>query len=257
LNLDKNILVGKGFASEVYAWGEGRVLKLFHAGIPGARAEREFRVTRAIQGTGLPVPGAYELVQIEGRHGIVFERVAGVSLLTRTQAKPWMLFSAVRQLAELHARMHDCVASAELPSQRDWIARGIQASPEFSETEKQAALVSLDKLPEGTALCHGDFHPENILYSAKGPVIIDWDSGTRGHPLGDVANTCRLIQNASLPSWTPFYMHLLLKVSRVLLHAAYLHRYLQLRPGTRREIKAWQMPLAVAASSWRVPPERR
>src|SRR5205814_1676643 len=92
----------------------------------------------------------------------------------------------------------------------------------------------------------GDFHPENILLTPRGPIIIDWDSATRGHPLGDVACTSFLFQKASLPPWTPWHMHLLLKCCRSLLHNTYLRRYLQLRPGTHQQIAAWLKPFAHA-----------
>jgi aminoglycoside phosphotransferase (APT) family kinase protein len=251
--LQRATLVGKGFTSDVYAWGEGRVLKLFHSWVPAYRTQREYTVTRAIHGAGLPAPAVYELISIDGRNGIVIERVEGLSMLRHVQARPWTLFSAVRCLAELHAQIHCCVSPIELPSQREWISRGIDRSPELSPAQKQAARKALDALRDGTALCHGDFHPENVLFTARGPVVIDWETATRGDPLGDVACTSRLIQKASLPRWTPRYMHHLLKCSRALLHRSYLNRYFQLRPGSRRQIENWKAPLNAAATSWRVP----
>src|SRR3954464_8532949 len=95
--LERTELVGKGFCSGVYAWGEGRVLKLFHGWVARDRADREFAATRAVHAAGLPAPSAYELVAVEGRYGIVFERIDGVSLLGYTQARPWALFGAIRQ----------------------------------------------------------------------------------------------------------------------------------------------------------------
>src|SRR5215831_11334048 len=93
-------LVGRGFCSDVYAWGDGRVLKLFH-GAPGrGRAEREYRATRAVRAAGLPAPAAYELLEIGGRWGVVLERINGPSLFESVQVKPWTLFGAVRRLAE-------------------------------------------------------------------------------------------------------------------------------------------------------------
>jgi hypothetical protein len=102
--------VGKGFCSDVYAWGEGRVLKLFHDSGAGDRVDREFAATRAVHAAELPVPAAYEVVEVDGRRGIVFERIDGVSLLKYTQARPWTIFGAVRLLAELHAQIHCCTA---------------------------------------------------------------------------------------------------------------------------------------------------
>ncbi len=41
-------------------------------------------------------------------------------------------------------------------------------------------------------LLHGDFHPNNILYTASGPVVIDWSFASSGDPLLDVARTLAL-----------------------------------------------------------------
>jgi uncharacterized protein (TIGR02172 family) len=199
-SLDRNTrLVGKGFTSNVYEWGERRVLKLFHEWVPACRVEREHRITQAIFAAGLPAPATYELLRVEDRLGIVFERVEGVSMLNVVQAKPWTLFTAVKQLADLHHQIHRCAGPGELPSQREWIAGGIDRSTVLSASEKQAAQRALSDLPDGTAICHGDFHPDNVLFSTRGPIVIDWETATRGNPLGDVACTSRLMKGASLP----------------------------------------------------------
>jgi uncharacterized protein (TIGR02172 family) len=250
---DPTALIGKGYTAEVYAWGEGRVLKLFHTWYAHERAEREFRAARAVHAAGLPAPAAYELVEIAGRTGIVFERLEGRSLFARLQARPWTLFAAVRRFAELHARIHRCDAPDDLPTLRERIAGGISSAGELSDSEKRTALDYLDRLPDGTAMCHGDFHPENVLLTPRGPVIIDWGRASRGHPLGDVACTVRLMRTANLPPWAPPTMHALIKCTRPLIQRTYLNRYLQLHGGTRKEIEAWQSPLAAAAKAWKLP----
>jgi uncharacterized protein (TIGR02172 family) len=245
--------LGKGYTADVYAWGDGRVLKLFHSGGDQERAEGEYRVSRTVHAAGLPVPAAYELIEIDGRCGIVFERIDGPSLYEYVQARPWTLPWAVRQLAELHAQIHHCAGPAELPTHRERIARGIDAAADLSEADRDAARRRLADLPDGAMLCHGDFHPGNVLLAARGEVVIDWGRATRGHPLGDVACTLRLIRTASLPPWSPRPMHWLLACTRPLLQRRYLKRYLRLHAGTRREIEAWQGPLAAAARGWQGP----
>jgi aminoglycoside phosphotransferase (APT) family kinase protein len=76
----------------------------------------------------------------------------------------------------------------------------------------------LEPRPDGTALCHSDFHPDNVLVTAKGPVVIERDSAAWGDPPGDVACACRLMRTANLPPWSPCYAHLLLKCLRSLIH---------------------------------------
>ncbi|HKA06908.1 MAG TPA: aminoglycoside phosphotransferase family protein [Gemmataceae bacterium] len=235
-------IVGRGYCSDVYAWGDGQVLKLFHGPLGRARAEREYRATRAVHAAGLPAPAAYELLEIDNRWGVVLERINGPSLFEAVQAKPWTLFDAVRKLSELHAAIHACAAPAELPAQRDWLANSIDAAG-LSEADRRAARSRLSELPDGSTLCHGDFHPANVLITPRGPVVIDWDTATRGHPLGDVAGTCWLLRHAELPDWSPGYMHLMLRCFRPTLLRGYLRHYLRLRPGSYREIEAWRLPL--------------
>jgi uncharacterized protein (TIGR02172 family) len=250
---DPLVLVGKGYDADVYAWGDGCVLKLYYNHVSRVRVEHEYTVARAIHATGLRVPAVYELVEREGRYGIVFERIDGVSLLSFVQARPWILFETIQQVAELHARIHTCIAPAELPSLRQRIADRIAAAPDLSDEDRRRARTCLADLPDGTALCHGDFHPGNVLVTPSGPVVIDWSAATRGHPLGDVACTSRLLRTAQLPPWAPGYAHLLLRCLRPVMHRSYLKHYFRRNRGTRRQIEAWQVPLAAAARIQRVP----
>jgi aminoglycoside phosphotransferase (APT) family kinase protein len=244
--MEKDTLIGSGRTADIYAWGEGRILKLYQDRVPSFLAEQEYTVTRAVQAAGIPVPTAYDLIEINGRLGIVFERIEGISLLAEFQAKPWILFAGARSLGELHAQIHNTRAPVELPPQRERIENAIETAQDLAEPEKQAARDCLAQLPEGESLCHGDFHPDNILLAARGPVIIDWMTATRGHPPADVARTSLLFQTGGLPPSTPTHVRLMTNASRVLLHSLYLNRYLQLRPTNRREIDRWQLPLLAA-----------
>ena len=244
--LDRAALVGKGFCADVYAWGARRVLKLFHPPDDRDRANREFAATRAVHAAGLPVPAAYELVEVEGRPGIVFERIDGPSLLGHTQKRPWRLFAAVRLAAELQADLNRCPAPAGLPSLRERIAARIGAA-DVPEPDKRRAADRLARLPDGSALCHGDFHPGNVLLGPRGPVVIDWSAASRGHPLGDLACTSRLLRTARLPGWAPWHAHLLLRCLRPVMHRSYLKWYFRRAGRSRCGLGDWQGPLAVAA----------
>jgi aminoglycoside phosphotransferase (APT) family kinase protein len=250
--LERAELLARGFTSDIYAWGKGRVLKLFFAGLPREKAEREFRVTRAVHAAGLPAPAAFEVVDIDGRPGIVLERVEGISLFRQVQARPWTLFRAVRMLADLQAEIHRCEAPLELPSQREWIAGRIDAATELSAAEKESARRRLAELPEGTAVCHGDFHPENVFITPRGFIVIDWETATRGHPLGDIACTSRLFDRAVLPDSAPRFTHWLLACFRTQLHRTYLARSLALHGGTNERLQEWKRLLATVATSGRI-----
>ena len=46
----------------------------------------------------------------------------------------------------------------------------------------------LHEIPfEGAALLHRDLHPENVILSPQGPVVVDWTNAAAGEPALDVA----------------------------------------------------------------------
>jgi aminoglycoside phosphotransferase (APT) family kinase protein len=239
-------VIGTGLTSEVLDWEEGRVCKLYRPGYPRDKVEREWRATRAIHGAGLPVPEVFEIVESDGRLGFVMERIVGTSMLEHVQRRPWQFLQAVRELAELHAQVHRCQAPAGLPTLHDQVAERLAQAHHLSDAEKQRAQQQLTRLPKGDALCHGDFHPQNVLWTARGPVLLDWETASRGDPLGDVACTCRLMRRASLPPRSPLHTQAILLFARGIIERTYVQRYLELRPGSPAAISAWQAALDVA-----------
>jgi thiamine kinase len=109
---------------------------------------------------------------------------------------------------------------------------------------RSQALERLNQLPDGDALCHGDYHPDNVLMTRNGPIIIDWGSASSGHPLADVAQTELLLQVGEPPS---SQLHRwLLSSAQTLVRSVYIRRYLRLRPASARDLAAWRFPIAVA-----------
>ena len=245
-SMEKGALIGAGRTADVYAWGDEHVLKLYQEWMPAVAIEREFAITRLARAGGLPVPAADEMLRIDGRLGIVFERVYGMSLLKILEARPWELIHVSRLLAEYQARMHACSLPPETLGQREQIEQGIAWAKDLSEAEKQKILGLLARLPDGDAICHGDFHPDNIIMTEHGPVIIDWMTGRRGHPLADVARTVLLIQTGGLPPGAAAAMRLVINASRNWLVTLYLTRYRQIRSASRAGIEAWILPLLAA-----------
>ena len=193
-------------------------------------------------------------MQLGNRYGIVFEHIQGESMVTRVAKKPWTLFAAARQLAELHVGVHDHAAPPELPAQREQLERQIERAEGFSEDKKRRALEHAARLPDDSrALCHGDFHPGNILFNQDNnhqAVIIDWSAATRGHPLADVARTSVLFEIARILSSAPVQVRIIMKFARRLLHTHYLQAYLKLRPGTLDDIEFWRVPQRFAGAAW-------
>jgi aminoglycoside phosphotransferase (APT) family kinase protein len=178
------------------------------------------------------------VVELEGRLGIVYERIEGRSMLEEVARRPWRLLSLVRQFTDLHLQMHRTV-EMRLPSGRELLARLLRESAHLDEETRRWLLERLDALPDADTICHGDFHPDNILISPRGPIVIDWMSVTRGHPLADVAGTFLLLRVAEIPGSVGRILRGLLEMLRNLLLFLYLRRYFEHSPHERREMDDW------------------
>jgi tRNA A-37 threonylcarbamoyl transferase component Bud32 len=236
--MKKGPLVGTGRTAEVFAWGDDRVLKLFMEWCPDGWIEREERFSRVVYESGLPAPAVEGIIEVDGRRGIIFERVEGNLMLEEMGVKPDEAPRYAEILAELHTSIHSHEIP-NLPSLRDMIERNIRQ-----------ALHVLNQRKDGTTLCHYDLHPMNVIMSPQEPIIIDWMSACQGNPHADIARTLLMSQGflfAIPPEW----------------HAAlqsfidrYLARYREIRDISLTELKAWRLPIAIARLNDNIPHER-
>ena len=245
--------LGHGRTAEVYPWGENQVLKLFLSARMGTAAQHEARVTQAAHAAGLAAPAVEDMIEIDGRPGIILERGNGPSMLSELAAHPWRLARLASTLAELHVAMHGCDLPA-LPSLQARLQRHIESVDVLPAATKKRVLSLLSRLPEGHALCHGDFHPDNVLLSQRGPMILDWANAVQGYPLGDVARTSLVLRFGGSPP--DALLPRLLRLIRPLFNSVYLRRYAELRPAPRSMLAAWLVPVAAARLEENVPGEQ-
>jgi uncharacterized protein (TIGR02172 family) len=252
--MNKGEFITAGRTAEIFAWGENHVLKLYRAGFPADEAENEAGLARAVYDGGVKTPAVIEVVEVDGRQGIIFERIHGPTMLDAIQANPIKAASYARMLAELQAEMHGHQTNA-LRSQRErlqrQIARIFERDIPLPPPAKEVILTALNRLPEDHVFCHGDFHPGNIILTAEGPLIIDWIDVTQGHPLADVARSSILLHAGKLPG-NPFRRLLIIMIRRRF-YKTYLKRYGEIRPFPPHQLTAWELPIAAARLSEGLP----
>ena len=247
-------LIGKGRLAEVFAWGDTQVLKLFAAEREVAAIDAEARVSQVVHESGLPTPGTHGIVEVEGRHGIVYDRASETSMLGQLSAKPWKLFAFGRMLAELHTSVHECRVD-QLPSQHEQLERLI-ARAELPAARRDIALARLRELPEGAAVCHGDFHPDNVLVNGDAATIIDWTTACVGNPVADFARTSLILQLGAPPPSFSLWTRITIRIGRALFHRSYTKRYRRMRRLSARDVQPWMLPIAVARLGQDITAER-
>ena len=241
--------IASGATADVFAYGEGRVLKLFRTRAPSHRTE--LLATRTAYEAGLSVPEVVgdELVEIEDREGIVFERVDGPTMLEYLQAHPEDADACGRTMAKLHAQIHSCEARA-LPRLHEILVWSVNNAKPIDPDTRDAVLDILRALPDGQTLCHNDLYPQNLILSDRGWVVIDWAIGSRGNPVADYARTwliSRLWSDTISDAPEP------VRDMVQCFWSAYLDGYLERRPIPADEFRRWQTVAAAVSLCWDPP----
>lgn len=236
----------EGRTADVFLRPDGSVLKLMRDPDAMPLIEREAAALETVRQAGHLAPAVIEIVRIDGRPGLAMERVEGVDFGTLLGRQPWMMGRAARVMAETHVAMHRCRAPGTLPRLSDELRRDIESAPTLPPPLAQFALETLDSLPQGDRLCHGDFHLANILGTWAVPVVIDWPRAASGDPTADVARTRLLHLLADPPPDTPRVARALLPVGRKLIVHRYMHVYRRLRPVDEHALRRWEVVWAAA-----------
>lgn len=220
-------LLAAGRVAEIYERGP-RVLKLYRSPSAKRVAFREAAIHAAVEALGLPVPAVWGVEQVDGRWGILFDRANAASFAERMQDDPAVVTRHLICLAQLHGRIHAHPAPW-LGSLVTRLRATIAGAPLLEEPHKQTLLRSLAAMPDGDRLCHGDFHPMNVLGDVAQPLVIDWPDACRGAPAADA---CR--------------SYLLLSLHAADLAEPYLDAWCRISAYPRAAVLAWLPYLAAA-----------
>ncbi len=200
-------------------WPAQLILRLFPPGSPSQRASSEFAAHQAIGSQGFPCPAVYvsgdDLFLPPGSESgladgqappspyLIKDRFPGVPILDAALGPSTLLFRAPTILANLLADLHELDpapfetamdATLARPAARLHSLAG-RLSDAPNPTPSRAALSDVaawlvEHLPtdqEREVICHGDFHPLNVLWDGSAPSLIDWADTTIAPPEYDLA----------------------------------------------------------------------
>ncbi len=180
--------LAEGRTAEVFTYGDGRVLKLDRPEWNGL-AEFEGALLTRLADAGLPVALPHGTVIVEGRSGLILNRVSGPTLmevLLDSSAEDAVVLGERFAALQLACNAVVVPGLPELvPRLRGEIESGITGAP-----QRRELLTLLAELDDGgRGVCHYDFHPGNVLVGSEGWVVIDWLTVAAGPPAADLART--------------------------------------------------------------------
>ena len=225
MNLE--VKIGTGAQAKVYLY-ENNAIKVFREGYDKAYVFYEATITSLVENTGLPIARVHEVINIDNKNAIKMDYIKGPALYECILSDIANAKEYIDRMVELQIEIHS--KNIWLPLKlKNKLKDRIIGSISISENKKDKLLKILEGLPEGKSLCHGDFHPLNIIIKDNQYYVIDWIDGTNGCDNADVCRT---------------YMIFLFHAPE--LAALYLETYCGKTGKDKKDILEW-LPIIAAA----------
>ncbi|TDC60005.1 phosphotransferase, partial [Streptomyces hainanensis] len=154
-------LLGSGRTADVFILDERRVLRRYR---DGRDASGEAAVMTHLAALGYPVPALHAGAPTPA--DLILDRLAGPTLFDSLLAGDTSVAAGGRVLTDLLRRLH------ALPPR-------LAAHPD-------------------DRILHLDLHPENVLLTPEGPVVIDWNDSVEGPPGYDLAVSAMILAEVTV-----------------------------------------------------------
>lgn len=163
--------------------------KLYNPGFEAERAKAEFYTARKVFEMGIPTPEPLRLVTDGERYGAEYELVKGKRSFTRIiSEEPERLKEISLLFADWARKLHSTpVATGQLRSYKEVLARFYQEKDLVPEEFKQRSLAFLETVPDTHTCLHGDLQIGNIITDGDRTLWIDVGEFSYGTPEWDLS----------------------------------------------------------------------
>jgi hypothetical protein len=157
-------LIGRGRSADVFLLAHDRVRRRYR---DGRDAASEADAMRYLSSQGYPVPEVYDVTGPD----IIMARLDGSTMLNTLGRQPWRIGEMAGLLAALQRRLNLIAPHASMPTR-------------FGERE---------------GVLHLDFHPDNVMLTSAGPMVIDFANVSAGPSGADVAQSWIIMATSTIP----------------------------------------------------------
>jgi len=222
--------IGAGRTATVYRDGN-RALKVY-AGRSLVEVEAEAHKQRVAHAAGLPAPEIFGVREMPEGVALEMAFVNGGPLMALGMDKDERR-QALQMLVALQRRMHGLPGDG-LPRFVDRLRQRIASAPLPDAAAKDRAIARAEELDTGeNRICHGDFHPLNVLRDGERLSVIDWADAAGGAPYADACRSYLILLQAA--------------GSRIA--GVYLGLYCAAVGAKREDVLAWLLPIAAARAA--------
>lgn len=248
-------MIAQGGEAELYELDEKKVLRVTRQAHP-LSIEKDRILHSLLADRQIDIPAVYEYCSADGRQAVVMQRISGCTMLDEIRRHPLRGAGLIRHMAGMQSRVFDIEAGETFTSIRDMIGHFAEKAPLPDPELMDFVLGIFHELPSGGRLCHGDFHPGNLLKEGGRYYVIDWSGAYRSSCLSDIAHTYLLLTHVPTIPGESAAQHAFLRRAGKHMAQIYLGEIRRLRPFDDAAFSKWTVVMAYLRHCFGLPDEK-
>ena len=189
VSVDGCEVIGRGFYGTIYRIDDETIVKVYRGKDSIPMIENEISMAKKAFLGGIPTAIAYDIVQVGGDYGSVFEMLKATTCMEWIRNCPedreQIVDSYARFLRQVNSTMLD---DGTLPSAKRRFLEYLEAVNGILPMDQYECLKRLiGAVPESMNAVHGDCHLKNIMRVDGEPMLIDMDTLSVGNAVFELA----------------------------------------------------------------------
>lgn len=191
ISLEAAKLIGVGGCSKVYLLPDDNVVKVLNIA-DFNDAEKEIQLAKWAFSKGIPTPISYDVVDIDGYPGLVYESLGKGNLRNLIKENPDSFISIMERYVAFLRKINSIEGDEKMvPSSKQKTFSKLNTIKKyFSEKEFDEIIRLVNTIPEDRHLIHGDCHVKNIRVVKNEFYLIDLDTLSMGDPIFELMGLC-------------------------------------------------------------------
>lgn len=228
ISIDGCEMIGKGACGECYRIDDETIIKLYYGDAEPAFIEHEKALSKKAFVMGIPTAISYDIVEANGRRGVVYELIKSKTLGELIRADR----SKLEEYAKMYADICKTVGSIhtddpEIPSFKDINREDIPNITGITEEERNYLYRFLKLVPDSDTCIHGDLNINNIMVQDGECCLIDMGELSTGIAMFDISRILfsMICANSAPGTYNGFYKMQSEEVAE--LYARFFHYYFE------------------------------
>ena len=188
ISVDGCEVIGRGACGECYRIDDETIIKLYYGNTDPAFIEHEKALSKKAFVMGIPTAISYDIVEANGRRGVVYELIRSKTLGELIRADRTKLDEYVEMYVDTCKKVHAIhTHDPEIPSFKDINRADIENITGITDGERAMLHRFLDLVPEKDTCIHGDLNVNNIMVQDGECCLIDMGELSTGTPMFDIS----------------------------------------------------------------------